>query len=133
MSIKGFFFWKFGNSKSHKYPHFFLFFFVLGFVLRFWFQPTCPPKPKKRTFWSGVTYTIYTHNSKFQWELPYTIPQWRSILIRSHIPLVNFSHYVKSWYFHKMLPTLQSTKSSNFGNLLFDFDLRNIILYIERL
>jgi hypothetical protein len=87
--------------------------------LMFWFEPTCPPKPLKEHFevvWH-VPF-IYTHNSKFQWELHYPIPQWRSILIRSHIPLANFLHHVKSWYFHNNASKLQSTKSSNFGNLL---------------
>lgn len=112
------FFWKFGNSKPQKSPLLFIYLFFGFFVLRFWFQATCPPKPKKRTFWSGETFAIYTHNSKFQWELPYPIPQWPSILIRSHIHSFSQLHTsCKIMIFSQHAPKLQSTKSSNFGNL----------------
>jgi hypothetical protein len=103
------------------------------FVLRFWFQPARPPKPKKRTFWSGETCVIYTHNSNFQWELPYPIPQWQSILIRSHIPFVNFLHHVKSWYFHNMLPNFKALRVQILAICYWFWLEENIILYIERL
>jgi hypothetical protein len=51
MSIKGIFFWNFGNSKSHRYPHFFFFFFFFGFLfLGFGFSPLVPQSQRKEHF-----------------------------------------------------------------------------------